>query len=204
MARKLLLVSIACLLSLTFSSSAWSSVVGTWDVSGVVKVKASAKGRSVSDTVAYVDTFTFGADGSFSMTGIGGSYAVKKKKFTVDLPNVDLENYLTSTMLEAFSDSGYTVQVNNVIITKESFKGTENLKDGTIKGTMKFKVSADVFIVNYGIGATVKASATSVFLGSNHVPLLTAATGPEKTLAVVIRDEVIKSLAGAGVLPPKQ
>ena len=84
MYKKLLLVSIACLLSFMFSDAAWSSVVGTWDVTGVVKLKASAKGRSVSVTVPYVDTFTFGADSSFSMIGMGGTYTVKKKKFTVD------------------------------------------------------------------------------------------------------------------------
>ena len=204
MYKKLLLVSIACLLSFMFSDAAWSSVVGTWDVTGVVKLKASAKGRSVSVTVPYVDTFTFGADSSFSMIGMGGTYTVKKKKFTVDFPNADIEGYLTSALLDAFSDSGYVVNVNSVVLTKESIKGTENLKDGTIKGTMKFSVSADVFIENYGIRTTIKASATSVFLGSNHVPLVTSSAEPGKTLTVLLREQVVRSLIEAGVLPSKQ
>ena len=61
MTRRLLLASVACLIFIAFSTAAFAAVAGSWDVSGVVKVTASAKGAGrSSDTQPYTDTFTFG------------------------------------------------------------------------------------------------------------------------------------------------
>ena len=213
MTRRLLLASVACLIFIAFSTAAFAAVAGSWDVSGVVKVTASAKGAGrSSDTQPYTDTFTFGGDGSFGMLSMGGTYAVNKNKFTVDLSNTDIENYMSSTLVDAFTSQGLTVEISNFVITKENFKGTEKLKDGTIKGTIKFGVSMDIYVVNYGISVPVKAKADSVFLGTRQATpasdgfgygsqLAPIQTMSVKSLAGAIRDEILRSVSSSGLLP---
>ncbi len=210
MSRRILLVLLACLISVTLSGYAWAAVEGAWDISGVNTVKVKIKGTPTqTQKNNFTDTYTFGNNSSFQMLYISGMYSVNKNKFAVNLSDTDIVNYMTADLENEFSLAGYTAIVSNVVITKERFKGTENLKDGTIKGTVKIGVTMDIQVVELNAFVTVKANSMYVFLGTRQAPLApltvqSIESPPAKTLAGALCDGIIRSVSAAGILPQKQ
>jgi len=156
MFKRLLVISIVIFSFVAFSSFAWASVEGTWDVQGTMTVKVSIKGYG-SQTVKtpFSDEFTFYGDGTFDMTDISGTWSQNKKKFTVNLDTEDVSQYFEDDLSDEIG-TDVTVEV-----TKISFTGTEQ-KNGTIKGTFKFNMV--LYIDDYDI--TGKVVVTAPFKGT--------------------------------------
>jgi hypothetical protein len=156
MFKRLLVISIVTFSIVTFSSFAWASVEGAWDVQGKMTVKVSIKGYgSQTQTTGFSDEFTFDGDGSFDMTDMSGAWSQKNKSFVVNLDPEDVSQYFEDSISDEIG-TGVTVEV-----IKISFKGTEQ-KNGTIKGT--FKMNMILYIDEYDI--TGKITATSTFKGT--------------------------------------
>ncbi|OGW27518.1 MAG: hypothetical protein A2X59_06250 [Nitrospirae bacterium GWC2_42_7] len=204
MFRRLLFILIACFFAISFSNSAWSSVEGTWDVSGVANVKLSASGfGSGSDTEYFTDSFTFYNDGSFEMIDVGGTYILNKGKFTVTLSNDDIASYMETMMEDILDMYGYTVDVHDVIISKNSFKGKESLSDGTISGKFKLGITLSIYFYDFGYNFNGKATATASFLGTNKIPLSSSSSFhssalSKNPLAEIICNEILRSISNSG------
>lgn len=57
---KKMFIAIVALASMVYVSSAWSSVIGTWDVGGKMKIKMTIEGGPTEKDSGYVyDEFTF-------------------------------------------------------------------------------------------------------------------------------------------------
>jgi hypothetical protein len=156
MLKRLLVISIVTFSIVAFSSFAWASVEGTWDVLGTMTVKVSIKGYG-SQTVKtpFSDEFTFYGDETFDMTDSSGTWSQKMKKFTVNLDPGDISQYFEDDLSDEIG-TDVTVEV-----TKISFTGTEQ-KNGTIKGTFKFNMV--LYIDDYDI--TGKVVVTAPFKGT--------------------------------------
>jgi len=156
MFKKFLIISIVTFSIVAFSSFAWASVEGIWDVQGKMKVKVSIKGYgSHTDTADFSDEFTFDGDGAFDMTDIEGTWIQKKKSFVVKLDPEDISQYFEDAISDEI-EPDVTVEV-----TKISFTGTEQ-KNGSIKGTLK--INMKLYIVEYDI--TGKVAVTTTFKGT--------------------------------------
>ena len=157
MFKRLLVISIVTFSIIAFSSFAWASVEGTWDVQGKMKVKVSIKGYgSHSETTDFSDEFTFDGDGTFDMTDMSGFWSQKKKSFVVKLDPDDISQYFE----DAISDEiGTDVTVE---VTKISFTGTEQ-KNGTIKGTLKINMILHIDDYDFLTG---KVAVTTIFKGT--------------------------------------
>jgi hypothetical protein len=160
MFKRLLVISIVTFSIVAFSSFAWASVEGTWDVQGKMKVKFSIKGfGSHTETTDFSDEITFDAYGAFDMTDFSGSWTQKKKSFVVKLDPEDITQYFE----DAISDElGTDVTVK---VTKISFTGTEQ-KNGTIKGTLKINMKIYVDGNDFLDFFTGKAAVTTTFKGT--------------------------------------
>ena len=156
MFKRLLVISIVTFSIVAFSSFAWASVEGTWDVQGKMTVKVSIKGYgSQTQKTDFSDELTFDGGGAFDMTDMSGSWSQKKKSFVVKLDPDDISQYFE----DAISDEiGTDVTVE---VTKISFTGTEQ-KNGTIKGTLK--INMILYIDEYDI--TGKVAVTTTFKGT--------------------------------------
>jgi hypothetical protein len=163
MLKRLSIISIVAFSIVAFSSFAWASVEGTWDVQGKMTVKVSIKGfGSQTQTDYFSDEFTFAGAGAgpFDMTDMSGAWSQKKKSFTVNLDPEDISQYFEDSISNELGDEfGSDV---NVEVTKISFKGTEQ-KNGTIKGTIK--INMKLYIEDYYF-ITGKITATSTFKGT--------------------------------------
>jgi hypothetical protein len=150
MFKRLLIISIASLSIIAFSSIAWSSVEGDWDVLGKMTVKVSIKGHKAQTarTVAS-DAFTFDGNGQFEMIDMDGTWSQKKNKFTVYLDPETVSEYFASGLSDGI---GTDVSVT---VTKMVFTGTE-LKNGTIKGS--FKLYMSFYIEDYDLPGKITAS----------------------------------------------
>ena len=157
MFKRLLVISIVTFSIVAFSSFAWASVEGTWDVQGKMTVKVSIKGYgSHTEKTDFSDEFTFDGDGAFDMTDMSGSWSQKKKSFVVNLDPDDISQYFE----DAISDEiGTDVTVE---VTKISFTGTEQ-KNGTIKGTLK--INMKLYVDDYDF-LTGKVAVTTTFKGT--------------------------------------
>ena len=156
MFKRLLVISIVTFSIIAFSSFAWASVEGTWDVQGKMTVKFSIKGYgSHTEKTDFSDEFTFDGDGTFDMTDMSGSWIQKKKSFVVKLDPEDISQYFEDAISNEL-DTDVTVEV-----TKISFTGTEQ-KNGSIKGTLK--INMKLYIVEYDI--TGKVAVTTTFKGT--------------------------------------
>ena len=157
MFKKFLIISIVTFSIVAFSSFAWASVEGTWDVQGKMKVKFSIKGYgSHTDTADFSDEFTFDGDGAFDMTDIEGTWIQKKKSFVVKLDPEDISQYFEDAISDEI-EPDVTVEV-----TKISFTGTEQ-KNGTIKGTLK--INMKLYVDDYDL-LTGKVAVTATFKGT--------------------------------------
>ena len=157
MFKRLLVISIVTFSIVAFSSFAWASVEGTWDVQGKMTVKVSIKGYgSHTEKPDFSDEFTFDGGGAFDMTDIAGTWSQKKKSFVVKLDPEDISQYFE----DAISDEiGTDVTVE---VTKISFTGTEQ-KNGTIKGTLK--INMKLYVDDYDF-LTGKVAVTTTFKGT--------------------------------------
>jgi hypothetical protein len=160
MFKRLLVIAIVIFSIIAFSSFAWASVEGTWDVQGKMTVKFSIKGYgSHTEKADFSDEFTFDGDGAFDMMDMSGDWSQKKKSFVVKLDPEDITQYFE----DAISDEiGTDVTVE---VTKISFTGTEQ-KNGTIKGTLKINMKLYVDGNDFLDFFTGKASVTTTFKGT--------------------------------------
>ena len=156
MFKRLLVISIVTFSIVAFSSFAWASVEGTWDVQGKMTVKVSIKGYgSQTQKTNFSDEFTFDGDGAFDMTDMSGSWSQKKKSFVVKLDPEDISQYFEDSLSNEIG-TDVTVEVKKI-----SFTGTEQ-KNGTIKGTLK--INMILYIDEYDI--TGKVAVTTTFKGT--------------------------------------
>jgi hypothetical protein len=156
MFKRLLVISIVTFSIVAFSSFAWASVEGTWDVQGTMTVKVSIKGYgSQTQKADFSDEFTFDGDAAFDMTDMSGSWSQKKKSFVVNLDPDDVSQYFEDGLSDEIG-TDVTVEV-----TKISFTGTEQ-KNGTIKGTIK--INMILYIDEYDING--KVAVTTTFKGT--------------------------------------
>ena len=157
MFKKFLIISIVTFSIVAFSSFAWASVEGTWDVQGKMTVKFSIKGYgSHTEKTDFSDEFTFDGGGAFDMTDMSGSWIQKKKSFVVKLDPDDISQYFEDAISDEI-ERDVTVEV-----TKISFTGTEQ-KNGTIKGTLK--INMKLYVDDYDF-LTGKVAVTTTFKGT--------------------------------------
>lgn len=168
MLGKLLRFSMVVVFLLVFSAAAYADVTGTWAVTGTAKEKISLKGRSSKQELAIADQFDFQQGGTFLMNDLppeaNGTWGYVKKKFAVYLDNNYLASTITETLISGFADEGYTVEIYNPAITKNSFTGKE-MKNGTIKGKWNLVYAAYLYLVGYDVGANMKYRSTITFVG---------------------------------------
>jgi hypothetical protein len=148
---KRFLITVVALVSISaFSSIAWASVVGSWDINGTQTVKVSIKKyKTQTIKIKFYDEFTFYDDGYFEMVDMDGDWVQKKNKFTVYLDPESVSQYFADN-LGSELDSDVSVQV-----TKITFTGTEQ-KNGTIKGS--FKLFMTFYIEDYDLTGKVTVS----------------------------------------------
>jgi hypothetical protein len=157
MFKKFLIISIVTFSIVAFSSFAWASVEGTWDVQGKMTVKVSVKGYgSQTQKTDFSDELTFDGGGAFDMTDMSGSWSQKKKSFVVKLDPEDISQYFEDAISDEL-DTDVTVEV-----TKISFTGTEQ-KNGSIKGTLK--INMKLYVDDYDF-LTGKVAVTTTFKGT--------------------------------------
>ncbi|MFA4918555.1 MAG: hypothetical protein WC581_04805 [Thermodesulfovibrionales bacterium] len=157
MFKRLLVISIVTFSIVAFSSFAWASVEGTWDVQGKMTVKFSIKGYgSHTEKSDFSDEFTFDSDGAFDMMDMSGSWSQKKKSFVVKLDPEDISHYFEDAISDEI-ETDVTVEV-----TKISFTGTEQ-KNGSIKGTLK--INMKLYVDDYDF-LTGKVAVTTTFKGT--------------------------------------
>jgi hypothetical protein len=179
--KRLLVISIVTFSIVAFSSFAWASVEGTWDVQGKMTVKVSIKGYgSQTQKADFSDEFTFDGDGAFDMTDMSGSWSQKKKSFVVNLDPDDVSQYFEDGLSDEIG-TDVTVEV-----TKISFTGTEQ-KNGTIKGTIKFNMI--LYIDDYDI--TGKVAVTTTFKGTRSYDMsISSAKEKEATPSLSVLDAI--------------
>jgi hypothetical protein len=157
---------------LVFSAAAYADVTGsTWGITGTDLQKISLKGRSSKQELAVSDQFTFGQDRTFTMRDLppeaNGTWGYIKKKFAIYLDNNYLAASITDYLISGFADEGYTVEIYDPVITKNSFTGKE-MKDGTIKGKWNLVYGAYLYLVGYDVGANMKYKSTITFTGIRY------------------------------------
>lgn len=187
MLKRQAIFGIVFVILLAFSSSAWSDVVGHWDVTGEVTVKVMLKKtKTVKTTDPYEDTFIFLGDGDFQMTDMEGQWVYTNKKhtkFSVVLDEADVEAYFEAMIpIEA-------------TVTSMSFKGKQN-KDGTISGTFKMKLSVTV-TDGPNAGKTGKVDAKASFTGTALVPSSDTPKGTAPRLSGSVYDLILEKIAEA-------
>ena len=126
-------------------------IVGTWQVKGKMKIKASVQGHSQSVSETVPDQFIFSDDGSFSMSDMDGTWSQNGTNFVVNLDPDSISSYFEDNLAE---ETGFDVSVD---VTQMNFTGTLQ-KNGTIKGSFKLGMTFD--IEDYDVHGSVSASAT--------------------------------------------
>ena len=156
MYKKSLMFLLAFIVALTSYSTAWASVVGTWDIQGPMTAKITAKRQKTKIIRGTMnDIWTFHNDGKFESQDAGGTWIEPKKKFTVYLDPADISD-IFSDMLSEELETDITVEQ----VRKMTCSGTEK-KNGTIKG--KLTISMNIYSSEYGIYG--KATISSNFVG---------------------------------------
>jgi len=140
MKRLIMLMTVIFSLTL-FYNFATASVLGSWDVEGLMTVKVKVKGKTATTKSYEQMLFAFNPDETFNLSedtiNILGTWKQKKKNFNVYFSLTDLQQYCDEVEHDVYMQYGITVYVLPKSIT---LKGTEK-KDGTIKGTLTFKTS---------------------------------------------------------------
>ena len=178
MFRKLQLFLLGFIVTFTGYSTAWSAVVGTWDIQGPMTAKITAKGmKSMKIKGTMDDIWTFQDNGTFESQSVGGTWIEPKKKFTVYPDPSDIMD-IFADMLSEELETDITVEE----VTKITCSGTEK-KNGTIKG--RLKVSLKIYSSEYGVHG--KAAITSNFVGTPADllnPLQNTFTAAQKTIVI--------------------
>ena len=178
MFKKSVIVLVGFIVALSGYSTAWSSVVGTWDIQGPMTAKITAKGmKSVKINGTMDDIWTFHENGTFESSSVGGTWIEQKKKFTVYPDPSDIMD-IFADMLSEELETDITVEE----ITKMTCSGTEK-KNGTIKGSLK--VSLKIYSSEYGVHG--KAAITCKFVGTPADvvnPPQNTFTAPQKTIVI--------------------
>jgi hypothetical protein len=131
-----------------------SSLIGTWDIKGTMKLTLTIPGRgSYTESGRIYDTFTFNADGTFTMTDMTGTWVQEGTAFTIYLSPTDLEKYFEQELQGAL---GTNVNVYDVVISN---KGTEDWMSDTISGTMNLTAKMDIPALGI-IGGKIKVIST--------------------------------------------
>jgi hypothetical protein len=163
MFKKSLFILIVSLSIITFSNLAWSSVVGTWGMSGKVTTTVKAKGMKTKTLKGTLDSdcWTFHNDNSFESYNIGGTWNQIKTKVTVNLN----DNDIISSFEEMLSEElGTDISVD--AITKKTFTGTENIKKNTIKGSFKIYMNVSGYDEDCECERTGTVTVSSSFTGT--------------------------------------
>jgi len=161
-------------------------IVGTWQVKGKMTIKASAQGHYQSVTETVPDQFIFSDDGSFSMTGMDGTWSQKGTNFVVNLDPDSIRSYFEDNLAQ---ETGFDVSVD---VTQMNFTGTVQ-KNGTIKGSFKLSMTFD--IVAYNVQGSVRASAT--FTGTRVAASSSAKEEEHSQLPVSILNIIQEELKNA-------
>ncbi len=148
-------IGTAAIAVLVLAGVAWPTVVGTWDVTGTATVKVTVGGQSAVEQTQVNDQFIFHEDGTFETSEEGGTWRQNKRKFTVLVDTVALEESLEASLLA----QGYVVDVS---VRKIVFTGTESRDGGTIRGKSTAKV--DVHFLD--LGQTGKLSISIKYSGT--------------------------------------
>ena len=157
MFKKSLMFLLGFIVTLAGYSTAWSSVVGTWDIQGPMTAKITAKGQKTKIIKGTIDDiWTFHEDMTFESPDVGGTWIEPKKKFTVYPNPADISD-IFANMLSEELDTDITVEK----VTKMTCSGTEQ-KNGTLKG--KLSISMNIYAGEYGIHG--KATIASNFVGT--------------------------------------
>ena len=163
MLKKLLVILIVSLSIIVFSNIAWSSVQGTWEITG--KVTTTVKGKGIKTTIITGrldgDSWIFNSDNSFDSDNVGGTWSQTKTKFTVNFNDEDVISLAEEMLSEEF---GTDITVN--AITKKTFSGTENTRKGTIKGSFKIYMTASGYDEDCGCERTGKVTVAGSFNGT--------------------------------------
>jgi hypothetical protein len=165
MVKKSAMLLLGFIITLAAYSTAWSSVAGTWNISGPMTAKVTAKGmksQTIKGTID--DVWTFHDDGIFESQNAGGTWTEPKKKFTVYPDSEDISDIFAAMLTE---ELGTDITVEQ--ITKMNCTGTEQ-KNGTIKGSLK--VYLDIYSSEYDKHG--KATISSSFLGTRQPEPFTA------------------------------
>lgn len=165
MIKKSLMFLLGFVVTLAGYSTAWSSVVGTWDIQGPMTAKITAKGmKSKTIKVTMDDVWIFHDDGAFESQNAGGTWIEPKKKFTVYPDPADISDIFAAMLSEQLETDIMVEQV-----TKMTCSGTEQ-KNGTIKGSLKAYLN--IYSTEYGVHG--KATISSTFTGTRQVEPFTA------------------------------
>jgi len=147
------------------SFSITSSLIGTWDIKGTETVTVNIPGyRTETVTEQFYDEFTFNPDGTFQMIGMRGTWSEEGSLFTIYLPYDAVERYFE----QAFRSQGLSVDVT---VTSIVFGGKENWFNDTISG--KIIMAMKIYIYNYGLSGTAKASGTFTGTRQKGTPIAT-------------------------------
>jgi len=153
----------------------YADVVGTWDVTGTMKHKISVKhGKHASSTTPITDTFIFDSNNNFTatneaLTGTWQYTNTKDTKAIVSIPDNQLITFMKTETEDQLAAAGYPSTVDNIVITKNKFTGTEK-KDGTLSGKWALNFTCNVHYSGYNLPAkvktTTKATATKETVGT--------------------------------------
>jgi hypothetical protein len=153
----------------------YADVVGTWDVTGTMQHKISVKhGKHASSTTPITDTFIFDSNNNFTatnevLTGTWQYTNTKDTKAVVSIPDNQLITFMKTETEDQLAAAGYPSTVDNIVITKNKFTGTEK-KDGTLSGKWALNFTCNVHYSGYNLPAkvktTTKATATKETVGT--------------------------------------
>lgn len=165
MLKKLIIIITISFIIIALSSLAWSSVEGTWEMTGKVTTSVKAKGMKSKTLKGTLDgdSWIFNGDNSFESDNVGGTWGQKKTKFTINFNDDDIISLIEETLSEEF---GTDVSVDAV--TKKTCSGTENIKKKTIKGTFKIYMNVSGYDQDCECERTGKVTVSGSFTGGKE------------------------------------
>ena len=162
MLKRLIILPVSLFCVLLLSSFSWSAVQGAWDMTG--KITIMVKGKGIKTTVLRGrldgDTWTFNDDNSFESDNVGGTWSQTGKKFFVNFDDDDITLFVEEMLSEEFETD---ITVDGII--KEIFKGTENTKKNTIKGSFKIYMIGHGYDEKCDCDRTGKITVSGNFMG---------------------------------------
>jgi hypothetical protein len=163
MVKKLLFILVVVLSIITFSNLAWSSVVGTWEMTGKITTTIKAKGMKSKTLKGTLDgdSWTFNSDNSFESDNIGGTWSQNKTKVTVNLDTDDIISFFEEMLSEELE-----TDISVDAITKNTCTATENTKNKTTKGSFKIYMNIAGHDEDCDCERTGKATVSGSFTGT--------------------------------------